>query len=392
MRGFECSRAMPPPPKVLYLSNTPVLGGTARILQYWLRQSSPDKRGSLLILRSGSDFISWARTHHVDVTISPMPWPNRREPISTLWHAARVAGQLSRRGIRLIHCNEHDIYPFAQLVRRLTRRPIVCHVRYQLSRPFAQWAFGGRRAPDALLWTSHRQRADSADAIHGLVPDERQHVLRLGVELSDIDRYAAAGAKLRRIWGVRDDEILVALPSPIRPRKRIEDFVEIIRRLAQRYPQIVGLVAGQEVPGDEEYASRIRQGISASYLGRRLRWVGYLSPVEPFHHACDISVSTSEYETFGNSVCEAMACGKAVAAYEGGSVAEVLGDTGLVVKTGDLDGLTAAVEQLAGNASLRTELGKKARDRVATEFNPANSFAQLQRIYAELLSERGVRR
>jgi glycosyltransferase involved in cell wall biosynthesis len=101
-------------------------------------------------------------------------------------------------------------------------------------------------------------------------------------------------------------------------------------------------------------------------------------------------VSTSEYETFGNSVCEAMACARPVAAYRGGSVAEVLGDTGLVVETGDLDGLTAAVERLVAAPYLRQSLGQAARQRVAEHFNPRKSFEQLLGIYASLLGKRAV--
>jgi glycosyltransferase involved in cell wall biosynthesis len=96
-------------------------------------------------------------------------------------------------------------------------------------------------------------------------------------------------------------------------------------------------------------------------------------------------VSTSEYETFGNSVCEAMACERPVAAYRGGSVAEVVGDAGLIVETGDLDGLTAAVERLILDAELRQRLGQVARQRVANCFNARKSFEQLVGLYQSLL-------
>lgn len=321
----------------------------------------------------------------VSILEDPMPWPDHRAP-ATLWHAARVAWWARRRRVQVVHCNEHDLYPFGQLVRRILRVPVVCHVRYLLHREYAQWAFRGRRAPDALLWTSCQQQQDSADAIAGLMPEEQQHMVRLGVDLDSIDSYAEAGQQLRRSWGIDDDEILVGIPSPLRPRKRVHEFIELFRRIAPRHPQTVGVVAGGLVPGDERYRDDIARQIDESGLGRRLRWVGHLDPVEPFHHACDISVSTSEYETFGNSVCEAMACGKPVAAYRGGSVAEVLGDAGLVVETGDIDGLTAAVDRLVNNSPLRAELGQCARHRVEKEFHPAKSLKQLSGIYASLLA------
>ena len=64
-----------------------------------------------------------------------------------------VARWARRVRVDVIHCNEHNVYPFARLLRRLLARPIVCHVRYRFDRGFAEWAFANRRQPDALLWT-----------------------------------------------------------------------------------------------------------------------------------------------------------------------------------------------------------------------------------------------
>jgi glycosyltransferase involved in cell wall biosynthesis len=83
-----------------------------------------------------------------------------------------------------------------------------------------------------------------------------------------------------------------------------------------------------------------------------------------------------------------MAFGKPVAAYRGGSVADVVGDSGLIVETGDLDGLADAVERLITDPDLRLALAVKARQRVADEFNPATSFKQLHAIYSSLLGKR----
>jgi glycosyltransferase involved in cell wall biosynthesis len=148
---------------------------------------------------------------------------------------------------------------------------------------------------------------------------------------------------------------------------------------------VVGIIAGAPVPGEDAYRDQIVQQIEATGLGRRLQWVGHLDPVEPLYHACDIVVSTSEYETFGNSVCEAMACRRPVVGYEAGSVKEVVGDAGITVPTGDLPMLTAAVRQLVENPALRHSLGEAARQRVADSFDPRKSFQQLLEIYQSIV-------
>ena len=144
-------------------------------------------------------------------------------------------------------------------------------------------------------------------------------------------------------------------------------------------------MAGGIAQGDEEYAAEVTPRIKALETGGRFVWLGFLEPVEPFLQATDIFVSTSEYETFGMSVLEAMACGKPVAAYRGGSVYEIVGDAGLIVETGAQDELIRAVQTLVDDKSLREGLGARARQRVADEYDPHRSLEQIKKIYATLL-------
>jgi len=369
--------------RVLYLTNNSNLGSTARILQSWLEDSSSVGIEPRVAMRGQGALTNWLIDHRVPTLVDTMPPLAALQPWSALRHAWRVSR--FARGINLIHCNEHDVYPFLIPLRVFLRVPAVCHVRYRIDRGFASWAFGGSRCPEALLWTSEQQRNDSADAVRGIVPERRQHIVPLGF---DVNRYGVDSgqrAASRLSLGIGDDEVVVGTASPLRPRKRVHDFIELARRLAVKHPQAVFLIAGGEIAGDEGYREQIERHIADAKLGRRLRWLGFLEPVEPFYHATDVQVSTSEYETFGNSVCEAMACARPVAAYSGGSVSEVLGDTGLVVETGDLDGLTDAVERLILDASLRATLGQAARTRVAQSFSPKKSLEQLAGIYASII-------
>ena len=52
----------------------------------------------------------------------------------------------------VIHCYEHDLYPFAVTLRMLTSLPLICHVHFAPERDFLLWAFGSRRKrPDAVI-------------------------------------------------------------------------------------------------------------------------------------------------------------------------------------------------------------------------------------------------
>ena len=391
-RGLNESDALPPKKdaitNVLFLTNNANLGSTARILQSWLLLG-PAKGvlGNVIATRAG-DLTNWLSANSVDYVLDPMPWPDWRWPLTSLSHAWKVARLAKCLGTDVIHCNEHDVYPFAALVRQILRLPLVCHVRYKVERGFCEWAFGGWRRPDALLWTSRQQRDDCAAAVEGVVPDHVQHIVPLGIDLSQFGALASGREATRSSWGFRPDEIVLGMASALRPHKRIEDFISIVSKLAQHDERVVGVLAGDAMPGDEGYREQLLRQIEMSGLGRRLRWVGNLEPVEPFYHAIDIFVSTSSYETFGNSVCEAMACRRPVAAYRGGSVQEVVGSAGRIVETGNIDALTEVVSSLVRQPQLRLELGELGCRRVNESFNPASSLVQLQTIYDALLATR----
>ena len=169
--------------RTLYLSNAPILGGTARILQSWLMFGRELGWNSRLVVPTHSDLVEWAQRERIPTLVDPIPGPSGRLPVKAMWHAWRVA-RFAGRGIDLIHCNEHNIYPFLFLLRKFIDAPVVCHVRFKLEREWAKWAFRGDRCPDALLWTSEQQREDSADAVAGIVPESRQHVVRLGFDVN----------------------------------------------------------------------------------------------------------------------------------------------------------------------------------------------------------------
>jgi glycosyltransferase involved in cell wall biosynthesis len=373
--------------RVLYLTDNPNLGSTARILQNWLLLGREKRIEGIVGARQDGAFVTWLRDNSIDYQINPMPWLDRQRPWTSLLQAWKLARWARKRGIQIIHCNEHNVYPFALVLRRFLNRPLVCHVRFALERKFCEWAFEGRgRQPDALLWTSRQQAEDCSEAVAGIIPPENQHLVYLGVNLNRFGLLSLQREKNRRGWGFEPDEIVLGTASAMKPIKRLEEYVELVARIASRHPRVVGVIAGDAPAGRNAYREQLLEQIRKTGLGRRFRWLGNLEDIEPFHHAVDIFVSTSDYETFGNSVCEAMACRRPVVAYQGGSVHEVLGDAGIVLQTGDLEGAVQAVEKLVLDPNFRRELGNKARNRVANSFNPARSFEQLIGVYEGLLA------
>lgn len=377
---------------VLFLTNNPIPGGTARVLLDWLRLGSENGLTASVGLLHRGDLEMRVRELDVPHRILAMPWPDRRRPWQMGKALAAAAYWARRQGVEHVHCQEHDVYPFGRLLARLLGVPVTCHVQFRVEREFVAWAFGGKRRPGAVIWTSEQQRQDCREATAGILDEDIQVTLPMGL---DVERFAVSAPRrnaLRRQWRIEPGQIAVGAASAIRDRKEIHTFIDMVVNLRAKHQNVIGVFAGGAVADELEYAERIEPRLRALDVEGALRWVGHLEPVEPFYHAIDLFVSTSRYETFGMSVCEAMACGRPVAGYRGGSVGEVVGDTGRIVETGDADGLTAAVDELVSDDALRQELGQQARRRVETKFNPAQSLEKLEAIFQSVRREKAAAR
>src|SRR3954451_17014503 len=117
---------------VLYLTDNPTLGGTIRILQSWLLLAPGEGIRPFVVTPPGSKFVSWLAGHGVPHRTSPMRWADRRWPVPAVRQGWPLALWARRNRVDVIHCNEHNVYPFAGLLRRLLPRPLVCHARYRV--------------------------------------------------------------------------------------------------------------------------------------------------------------------------------------------------------------------------------------------------------------------
>lgn len=113
------------------------------------------------------------------------------------------------------------------------------------------------------------------------------------------------------------------------------------------------------VVGDGPSAPALREALpGAVFLGRRTG-----SELGRIYASLDVFAHTGPFETFCQTVQEAMASGLPVVAPAAGGPLDLVdhGRTGLLVPPGDADAVTGAVRLLAGAPALREEFGRAGR-------------------------------
>jgi glycosyltransferase involved in cell wall biosynthesis len=168
--------------------------------------------------------------------------------------------------------------------------------------------------------------------------------------------------------------------------KAPKDFPTLIRALSGLRPDSFEAV----IVGEGPDRPRLEEEIEALGLSGRVRLAGERRDVPELLAAADVFVLPSASEGLPVSVLEAMAAGLPVIASRVGGVPEQVsdGETGLLVEPGDPSELTAALDRLIADPSLRRRLGAAGRARAEQAFD----LDPFRRAHVELYSRELARR
>jgi glycosyltransferase involved in cell wall biosynthesis len=102
--------------------------------------------------------------------------------------------------------------------------------------------------------------------------------------------------------------------------------------------------------------------------------------------SADALISTSEYEGFGLTLVEGMACGLPVLAMRVGGVVDLVEDgvTGHLVPSGDVAAHADRVVELAADPALARSMGAAGRERVLDRFSVGAVARNFTHVYQEL--------
>tara|TARA_R110002096_G_scaffold16106_15_gene55051 strand:+ start:116 stop:1159 length:1044 start_codon:yes stop_codon:yes gene_type:complete len=122
-------------------------------------------------------------------------------------------------------------------------------------------------------------------------------------------------------------------------------------------------------------------------IEQRVEFVGYSSNVDDELRDCDVFLLISNWEGFPRSILEAMRSGLPVVTSDVGGCNEAVvdGETGRVVKKGDLNGLVDALRELIDDPKLRKRMGKQGRARYEKNFTFQVMYQKYLSLYQAVL-------
>lgn len=201
----------------------------------------------------------------------------------------------------------------------------------------------------------------------------------------DQQRFSPEGnfQDIRAELGIPKKAVLLLFIARFTGHKQPLTLIRAFRKAATENPSLHLLMVGD---GDEKEAAL--KMVADFGLTDKITFQPFRNDVPDVLVAADMFILPSLWEGLPIGLLEAMAMGRAVIATKVDGTSEVVNhrENGLLFEPGDLEALTSAIAELAGNEQLRAEFGERAIATVKKKFNAHDMTRKIEQIYIDLLS------
>ena len=183
----------------------------------------------------------------------------------------------------------------------------------------------------------------------------------------------------------RHDEAIVGTLAPLRPEKNLARLIHAFAAI--REPANVRLV----IVGEGSDRAKLAALVAALGLRERVVFAGHIHAPEQVLGWFDVFALSSDTEQMPNSVIQAMAAARAVAAVDVGDVKHVLAPANqpFVVPKSDSAALSDAIRRLLLQPSLRAAIGRDNQAHVRAHYDQQRMFAAYAKVFDGADSGRG---
>ena len=273
--------------------------------------------------------------------------------------------ELAGKGIDVYHSTQLSLPArrrFAAVVTVHDLAPLIWPAHY-LRLPYARightWQYALARRADAVIAVSEATKRDVVERLR--VPAERVTVIPEAVDSEFDPPPPDEGRALARArFGVPARYVLYV--GQFDPRKNMRGLLRAFGAAAARDRDLCLVVVGEL----GKLSSHLREALESERTPRdRVILTGFVDEptLAALYAGAECLLHAAFLEGFGLTALESLAAGTPVVGYAGGAVAEVVGDAGILVPSGEEDALANALGRFLDDDALRSGLRARARSR-----------------------------
>lgn len=205
--------------------------------------------------------------------------------------------------------------------------------------------------------------------------------------------------RLRKQFKIEKNVILVSLVAYIyKPKKYLmqfkgikghEDFIEAIRLVKTKYPNVVGLIIGGPWGKSVSYEKKLRD-LAFRKCGQNIIFTGYRNDVNIIYREIDIAVFPSHSENLGGAAESLCFCVPTIATNIGGFPDIVIDEkTGKLVPPNSPKDIAQAICSFIENPVEAKKMAERGRQLVAKMLDIENTAQTVFNVYQEIMQQQG---
>lgn len=241
------------------------------------------------------------------------------------------------------------------------------------------------RKSTGIIAISALQKAELVE-VHKIAPANKVQVIPLGFDLKKFSEDTDAKRKqIRQEYGLKDDEVAIAIVGRLAPVKDHDYFLQVIENV----------LSSTEVPfrvfivGDGSEKEHIQQKVAAinqKHPGS-IVMTSWILDISTFNQGMDIVCLTSKNEGTPVSIIEAQASGLPVVSTDVGGVRDILADgqAGFVIKRENIETYIDKLRLLIEDPSLRNKFANFGKQSVMDKFSYHRLVKDMSSYYKTLL-------
>jgi glycosyltransferase involved in cell wall biosynthesis len=212
--------------------------------------------------------------------------------------------------------------------------------------------------------------------------------------LNGVDRNEAATSEERKseirkdLFQANDDQFLIGLIGRINRLKGHHLLLEAFQEISEKYPKAKLCFVGSTPPNQEFYLTNLQDELQNLGLKEKVSFVDFQDNIYAVLESLDlVIVPSTEPESFGLIVVEAMLAKRAVIGSDIGGISTIIDhkETGVLFLPNDKLALATAISEMIEDREMKKNMEAKAYQKAVEVYSTAAMYEKFNQLYNRVL-------
>ncbi len=196
--------------------------------------------------------------------------------------------------------------------------------------------------------------------------------------------------RIRDELGLTDNDLLIGTTTRIAPRKGQDKLIKALPEVIKKFPDLTCVILGGRYDPDQPERAKLENLAVELGISDNVKFLGERDDTPDIFAAFDIAVHLADFDYLPFGILECMALGIPCLCTGVGGIPDVIthGQTGFLVKPGDIDSASMHLLELLDDRILRDRIGNAGRNLILKRYNLDRAVESLKEMYTDTLSGR----